>query len=441
MSTTAEVYIIGGGWAGLSAAVELSRQGIVVTLLESARQLGGRARRIPFNNKSVDNGQHLIVGAYRNTLALMQTLGVDITKVLKRKPLAFNMRYANGDAVSLSVSHLPTPLHLLMGLIKSKGLSLLDRLRATQFGFQLFMQNIPLTQDISVAELLARCKQPTRLIETLWGPLCIATLNTPLHKASAQIFIHVLHTTFMRRREDSDLLFTQNDLGSLLPDPAANFIERHGGNIRLGQRITGLKLENNKTQGIDIEDKFIPANRVILAVSPFASHALMAEHYSLQTITDKLNKFFYEPICTIYLQYPEHVRLDTEIVGLVNTTAQWVFDRRINHQPGLMAVVISASGAHMDLDNKQLVQRVTRELANLYPDWPAPIATYVLREKRATFSCTPGITPLRPKNETPVKGLWLAGDYTDTSYPATLEGAVHSGLQCAKHVLQDLIQG
>ena len=145
----------------------------------------------------------------------------------------------------------------------------------------------------------------------------------------------------------------------------------------------------------------------------------------------------HQPICTVYLRYPESVDPGTPMLGLVGRITQWIFDRRLTGQPGVMSAVISASGPHLALDNAALLERVGRELAEVFPRWPRWESGWVVREKRATFACTVDVEQRRPPHRTPVEGLWLAGDFTATGLPGTLEGAVASGLQCARSLLAD----
>lgn len=433
--TPPRVVIVGGGWAGLSAGATLSGAGVPVTVLESARQLGGRARRVPFSTHSVDNGQHLTIGAYRAMLDLLRDIGIDEQSALHRRALHLDMRRADGGRMSLKLPRLPAPAHLLAGLMAARGLGLHARWRAAAMCLRLAAQGFRLHCDISVAELLSRYGQPPALIDDLWAPLCLAALNTPIEEASAQVFLRVLRDSFTGSRRASDLLFAMTDLGALLPDPALEFIERHGGSVRLGQRVSGLTLDGNVVRGVIANNKPIEAEHVILAVPPHACHALLAPHAPLEALAATLSRFRYEPICTVYLQYPQPVSLPTPMLGMLGVTGQWAFDRGISGQPGLIAVVISSRGAHMAQDNPALVAQVSSELAALFPNWPAPSETLVIREKRATFSCEVGMDDWRPGNALPVQGGWVAGDYTDTGYPATLEGAVRSGLQCARQIL------
>lgn len=430
------VIVVGGGWAGLSCAVELSRRGFTVTLLESARQLGGRARRVEFDDHAVDNGQHVLIGAYRNTLGLIEFLGLDTTDTLFRQHLHLNLLYSDRRSISLKLPGVLAPLNLLIGLVKARGFSLRDRWHILRLGLKIFTNAIILDSDFSVAELLQREKQTPRAIEALWDPICLASLNTPVQSASARVFVRVLHDTFCRNQTDSDLIIPAVDLGSLIPDPALDYIEQHGGNVHLGKRVNHLLITDDQLQGVVCDKETFTAQHVVLALPPFAIVPLIKDLSALDDITYNLNSFTYNPIVTLYIKYPEGVELDEPIQALLGMTSQWVIDRRLTQRPGLMAVVISGPGEHMQMDNDELIITIQNELADLFPHWPEAEQAMVIREKRATFDCRSGINLLRPTNRTALPGLWLAGDFTNTGYPATLESAIISGQHSAELILQ-----
>lgn len=192
-------------------------------------------------------------------------------------------------------------------------------------------------------------------------------------------------------------------------------------------------------KGLISSDGEIHSEQVILSVPPHAVATLCEPHSALSELQQQCRAFHYEPICTIYLQYPETVSLPQPMLGLTGGLGQWVFDRRIYDQPGLLAVVISSQGEHLQLTNPQLITRITAELAAHFPNWPSHEQASVIREKRATFASRVAINDQRPEHRTAIGNLWLAGDYTRTGYPATLEGAVRSGLQCAVLANQALI--
>jgi squalene-associated FAD-dependent desaturase len=429
------VAIIGAGWAGLAAAVELSRADIQVTLIEAAKQAGGRARRVEAQGMSFDNGQHLLLGAYGEMLRLLEVMGIGEKQMFSRRSLRLEMRSPQHERICIEFPTLPAPWHVVAGFARTKGMSRVERYRALALCTQLFFSGFKLDRDLSVAEWLHRAKQPERLIKALWEPLCLAALNTPAQQASAEIFIHVLHEAFAGERSNADMLFPLTDLGGVFPDPALSFIQRHGGTLRLGERVASLDIRDGSIRGVITRHRDIPVDHAVIATSPSECLRLIGSHPSLNDISRQLAMLRYEPICTVYLQYPPEIRLGNEMMGLLDGMGQWILDLGDTGYPGRMAVVISGPGPHMDMDNDALIASIRHELSRHFAQWPAPSRSFVIREKRATFSCHVGIQALRPASRTPVSGLWLAGDYTDTGLPSTLEGALRSGVLSAQQIL------
>ncbi|HHI94919.1 MAG TPA: FAD-dependent oxidoreductase [Gammaproteobacteria bacterium] len=432
---TKPVVVIGGGWAGIAAAVELARHDIPVILLESAKQLGGRARSVNIEELHVDNGQHMLLGAYESTLDLLRKIDVNESDVLQRKPLSLQWYRPEKKSVSLNTPRLPAPFHLAWALLTLKGLALRDRLSALRFARRLEKIKFVIDNDCSVADFLAKHQQSPALIHALWEPLCIGALNTHLHEASAQIFLRTLGDSFNHARSDSDLLLTRTNLGSVLPKPAADYIERHKGSVRLGQRVSTLCIENGTITGVTLDNASIATTEVILATPHTTTQRLLSPHTVLQETCEQITQLQDRPICTVYLQFDKTVRLGRWLRGSLGTVSQWIFDRGLYGQHGLMAVVISGDGEHLQWDNQKLCAQVAAEIATQYPQWPAPQSQQVIREKRATFASTVNVNQYRPNAETAVQGLWLAGDYTNTHLPATLEGAVRSGRYSAQQII------
>jgi len=428
------VVVVGGGWAGLAAAVDLTDRGFPVTLIEAAPRLGGRARTIAFGDQWVDNGPHALVGAYHELFGLLNRLKLNVSELFLRRSLKLNMRSLDGNDTQIRTAPLPAPLHMAAGCITASGLSFSERLRLLRFGRRLSTAGQELKKDISVAALLGAQEQSTRLIETLWEPLCVAALNTPIKTASAQLFLRVLHNTFCGARANSDFLIPRVSMAEVLPEPAQQFIESSHGTVMVGSRVRRLCLDGGTIAGVELGDRIIKARHVIVAVAPVACRELLAPHSALQKIHRQIDRLDHYPICSVYLRYPQNIQLENHMIGIIGGTAEWMFDYRLCGQPGLMAVIISGPGPHMELSNDELTSQLIREIAQLYTDWPKPDSTMVIREKRATFASVVDVDSRRPDHRTPVKGLWLAGDYTTTGLPGTLEGAVSSGLRCAREV-------
>lgn len=432
MSEQEPVVIVGGGWAGMAAALELSQHHIPITLFESAPSFGGRARTVSIDGLNFDNGQHLLIGAYHETMRLLSVMGIAEERVLERLPLHLEVH----GQLRLSTGPFPAPLHLLWGLLSAAGMSHSDRYRAIRMSLLLALQRYRLKRDISVAKLLERHHQSRWLIQNLWEPLCLAILNTPLHKASAEVFLRVLKDSFSHRRHDADLLIPKMPLGEILCGNAARFLQNINGNrLHTHSKIGGLLIDNDKVSGLVVNGETLPANEVILTTPPNVAARLLQPNSQTGALAEQLTDFSYQPITTIYLRYPD-ATLPFPMLGLSDTVSQWIFDRSICGQPGWFAVVISVDGKHMAWDKERLAEQVQQELAEQLSHWPRQAEQWhVIREKRATFECRVGIEAQRPGNTTPVEGLWLAGDYTNTGYPATLEGAVRSGVQCARRII------
>jgi squalene-associated FAD-dependent desaturase len=338
------VVIIGAGWAGLAAAVKLTRQGHHVTLFESAKQVGGRARAVKFDNKEVDNGQHILIGGYTECLSLMKTVGIDIDTAFKRLPLLLTV--IDKTPLILKAPALPAPLHLLYALMTAKGLTFNDRVAAIRFGLYLKKNNYQLKQDISVAALFETTRQTDILIRQLWEPLCLSTMNTPIKDASANVFMRVFKDAFTNKRQDADLLLPAVDLSNLFPNAAVKYIEQHGGKVHLKSRIENIEISDNQISSVTAKTEnnpelIVQTSKLIIATAPQNLNKLITDHSVLKPITDKIEQFNYEPIVTVYLQYPEETQLTPPMMGMSSTLSQWVFDRgAICQQDGLISVVI-----------------------------------------------------------------------------------------------------
>ncbi|MBI4808203.1 MAG: FAD-dependent oxidoreductase [Nitrosomonadales bacterium] len=420
------IGIVGGGYAGMAAAAGLAAHGIPVTIFESAKQLGGRARGVRYNDTQIDNGQHLLLGCYRETLRLIELVGGDIERDFLRLPLQLDLH----GQFSLHAPHLPAPLHLLVALLNAQGLSRSERLKAARFMLRLRSMKFRLAHDMTVAELLYQHDQNANLSLKLWEPLCIAALNTPVHKASAQVLLNVLRDALNRTRADSDMLLPRIDFTALFPQRAAEYVERHGGEIHLS---CGVDVITPKAEGIEIvtaQGSHV-FSHVICATAPNVAAELLRPISALAETVSRIDGLEQQPIYTVYLQYPPHVLLPHAMIGLYQCFSQWLFDKgQIAAQHGLLAAVISAEGIHQELTQEALAEKVTAELHNEFGIDETPQWFKVIAEKRATFCCSPDLQ--RPAQHTAISNLLLAGDYTAGDYPATLEGAVLSGSHCAR---------
>lgn len=420
------VAVLGAGWAGMAAAVELSRAGVEVSVFEAARTLGGRARRVDLNGLALDNGAHLLVGAYRETQRLIRLVRGD-TAGLRAVPLDLHVH----GRFRLRAAALPAPLHLAAAILGARGLPLRERVAMVRFMSRMRRTNFHLDPDTTVDALLRGAGQGEHARRYLWDPLCVAALNTRPEEASARVFLNVLRDALNRTRADSELLLPVEDLSAIFPDAAARYVEAHGGQVLAGCAIEGLR---RMPAGFEVRSASGTAAyaQVVCALPPYRVPELLRELAGLEAPLDCIAALRYEPIYTSYLQYPPGIRLPQPMLGFAGGHAQWAFDRGLLcGQHGLVAVVISAHGPHESMDLDTLHAALHAELAGALPALQAPpLWARTIAERRATFACTPGLQ--RPEQSTPVPGLYLAGDYTRSPYPGTLEAAVRSGVACAE---------
>jgi len=437
--------VIGGGWAGLSAAVALADAGHAVTLYEAARTLGGRARSVEVQGRQLDNGQHIMLGAYDATLGLLRRVGIDPRQALLRLPL--QMRYPPAQGLMDFVApRLPAPLHMLAALLRARGLERDDKMALARFTTSARWMDWQLDKDCSVAELLERFDQTPRLVRLMWRPLCLAALNTAPERASAQVFLAVLRDSLGAKRAASDMLLPRLLLDALFPVAAQRHIEGRGGRVVTGARVDALAHEDGHWR-VTTAGGCVKFDAVVLASAPWQAASLLRALPGTEALCAQLDGFAYEPISTVYLQYAPGLRLPLPFCALLDEPdggawGQFVFDRGQldtgdahggrGGQDGLLAVVISGATDAAALPREALAAAVAAQLAAAFGNEALrqPAWHQVITEKRATFACTPGLA--RPGNAGPLPGLALAGDYTACDYPATLESAVRSGLAAAR---------
>ncbi|MBE9610743.1 FAD-dependent oxidoreductase [Chitinilyticum litopenaei] len=435
------IAIIGGGYAGMAAGVSLAAAGRQVCVFEGAKTLGGRARGVELDGRQLDNGQHILIGAYRTLLGLMQQVGVDERTALLRLPLTLQQRTPHGD-FRMVAPDWPAPLHSLGALLGAQGIGWGDKLSLVKLMLGAQLAGFRLATDCSVLAWLEQGGQSPQLIERFWQPLVVAALNTPLETASAQILLNVLRDSLMGGRHDGDLLIPRVDFTALFPQPAADWLAARRSEVRTSCLVRRIARDAAGWQLDDGDERFAA---VVLAVSPQRVADLLPETAALDTLREQLAALHYQPIQTVYLQYAPDVRLETPMLGVAGGLCQWVFDRgQIHGTPGMLAVVLSARGDYSDWDATTLARRVHEELVQHFGLAEPPQWSRVIHEKRATFACAANLS--RPGNATAVPGLWLAGDYTaggqaDMTYPATLEGAVRSACAAAEGILKQHFAG
>ena len=427
-----KVAVIGAGWAGCAAAVEATRRGHRVTLLEATPAAGGRARRVDVQGKLLDNGQHILIGAYTETLKLMAALGVDEHTALLRLPL--NMQFPNGDGLKLPQSaFMPAPLDALVGMVRARGWSWSDKLSLLKTTATWQLRRFQCLPQQSVTDVCGSVSP--HLMATLIEPLCVSALNTPPNRASGQVFLRVMRDALFSSSGGSNLLLPRVDLSALMPNPALMWLQRHGGTVMLGARVQSLVPSSagwalactGRPECSDVFDRVVVACPPVEAARLAATSTLPCQAWLAHT-----RGLAHEAIATVYLRINGGAKthLNQHMLALRSSTeypAQFVFDRgQLGGPPGLLAFVVSASAQ----SSAVLTQRVLAQArAQLGLQSLEVVQTIV--EKRATFACAPGLA--RPGTHI-AAGLLACGDYIEGPYPATLEGAVRSGLAAAKQL-------
>ncbi|MBI1397628.1 MAG: NAD(P)-binding protein [Betaproteobacteria bacterium] len=425
------VVIVGGGWAGMQAAAVLSRAGVPVTVCEGGPVLGGRARRVRFGNVSLDNGQHLMLGAYRETLGAIAECGAGQPGLDRRR-----LRLETCDGARIVCPALPSPFHLVAALAGAKGLSVADKWAALRMMASLRASGFQLPDPVSVERLLRDFRQPAGVRRTLWDPLCVAALNTEPGKADARIFLNVLRDSLAGARAASDLVFAKTDLSAIFPEPAARVVRDRGNAVALTTTVRAIDVS---TSGFDVTTSRgrLSCTHVICATDPARAPLLLDGLPDMQRITERIAGMRHESIVTVYLAYDPPIRLPGPMIGDPAGPAQWFFDRdALNGQKGWLAGVISAADGWHARDRAELARSVGRQCQRAFGHRRQPVASHVVTERRATFACEPGLE--RPGVRTPLPRLFLAGDYTEPEYPATLESAVRSGTRSAEAILETL---
>lgn len=440
------MIVIGGGFAGLSAATALAERGARVVVLEARRSLGGRAAAFtdPATGERVDNGQHVLFGCYHETFRFLRRIGASGHVHVQRR-LAVDVIDRAGRRSRLACPPLPSPLHLLAGVLRWDALSLRERLSVIRL--RTGRDRLQPARGETVRQWLIRHRQAPRLIELLWEPLAVAALNQSIDSAAAAAFARVLDAMLRGGPQGTSLAFPVKPLDEMYALPARTYIEARGGEVRTAaqaQIVCGAGLDGPRggppgsVPQVVMAGEPLQARAVICAVPWYSlADTIVEPPPELAPVLDAAARTPASPIVTVNLWF-DRVVTEHPFVGLPGRTMQWVFDKRalFGEQASHLSLVSSGADAIVGRGNQELIDLALAEVAAALP--AAREATLVravaVREKRATFSVAPGQPP-RPETRTPVPGLFLAGDWIDTGLPATIEGAVVSGHAAARAAL------
>ncbi|MCY4625112.1 MAG: hydroxysqualene dehydroxylase HpnE [Chloroflexi bacterium] len=444
--------MIGGGLAGLSAACALADRGVPVTLLEKRPYLGGRAFSFPDaeSGRHIDNGQHIYLACCTAYTAFLRKLGVLDRTTLQRRLRAVIVD-RNGRRGALAAAPLlPSPFHLLPSFLAYPHLGLRDKLRAASAMLSIKRTNRAKLRDALESETfqdwLVRHGQSERAIAALWDLMTLPVFNDTVDAVSAYMGLMFFQDGMLSGRHSADIGVSRVGLTQLVADAASRYLVERGGKILTGRNVTRIEVEDGAVTGLVADGEFTPTNAVVAAVpwdalvrllpTGIAAHERLAPSAALQ----------WAPIINVHVWYDRPV-IDEPFLAVLDSPLQWVFNR--SHIEGLPGpgqhLCISVSGAweHAGKGRDALREVFLGEMACVFPAAADAVVErfMVVRQPNATFRCTPGTQSLRPGQSTPIDGLTLAGDWTQTGWPATMESAVRSGLLAAEAIGAGLERG
>jgi hydroxysqualene dehydroxylase len=421
-----KVLIIGGGFAGLTSAAYLSNSGFKVELIEASKKLGGRAYSLidKESGSVIDNGQHILMGCYTETLKFLNLIGAK-KNLIFQSDLEVNFLKENNQLFPLKASPLFYPFNLLFGLLNYKALTLSERLKLLKFFFKIYFYSESELKKLTVYQWLLLERQTENIIKSFWEILAVGALNTNLKKASAKIFSDVLKEIFFSGKAAAAIILPKDGLTETYCDNAVTLIKNSGGEIITGETVKKFEYSSNKIFKIITDQREIENfDYVISAVPHFAIKKVMPELFSNNF------EFEYSGILTVHLWLKEN-NLAKKFYGLINSKVHWIF----NHDKHITLVTSDANDL-MDLSHEEIYEMVLKELEKFAGINKDDIRSYkIIKEKRSTFIPSNQIESERPSSNTKYKNFFLAGDWTDTGLPSTIESASKSGRIAAQNII------
>lgn len=438
------VAVVGGGLAGIAAALDLAEAGRAVTVFERRPFLGGRAFSFvdPDTGAVLDNGQHVLAGACTALRRLLRRIGSPGGAFLRQQRLDVPVYDGDGRLASFRAASLPAPLHALAGLIRYDHLSPGSRLavaRDVRALARLGPDDLAGLDRVPLGRWLAARGAPSEAIERFWEVLIRPALNVPAVEANVPLTAFFLERAIWEGRAGGALWLPGGGLSGAIGDPALDALRRSGVDVRTGVRVTGLVVDGERVVGVEADGRTHPAAGVVAAVPPRDLDRLLPDRL---TPDDGYSAIGTSAIVDVYLWHDRRI-VPVAFAGVFDSPIQWIFNRTLllgRRAAGgeCLAVSLSAADEWLQDSKPRIADRVDEALARVFPARAAArrLAAAVVKEPRATFRAGPGLAGRRPGPVGPIEGLWLSGDWTDTGWPATMEGAVRSGEAAARALLE-----
>jgi squalene-associated FAD-dependent desaturase len=441
------VAIAGGGLAGLAAACNLADAGYGVTLFEKRPFLGGRA--YSYTDKSsgltVDNGQHVFLGCCTEYIRFLERLGVRDAAHLQKRFRVPVIDKVWGESL-LAAADLPPPMHLLPSLLRFRSLSPGEKALAGWALSQIHLTNRarhPELDDITFEEWLLARKQSLHAIRSLWNLIVLPTLNGDTSRVSADVALMVFQEGFLRSRHGANIGWAKVGLSELLAGAARRYIEERGGELRIEEALCGVEVEGGEVSRLRVGSGEVTADAYVIALPVESVLDALPDVVRDEAFFARIRRIGTSPIVNVHLWYDRPV-WRRRFAAFLNTPMQWVFNKSKlwGESGGGQYLDISLSGAHdfVDLPSSEIIQLFTKEMFALFPETRGAelVRSLVVKQREATFDAVPGVSVLRPTQATPLRNLILAGDWTQTGWPATMESAVRSGQLAASAVIREV---
>jgi len=439
LNKSVSVSIIGGGIAGLSSAVFLAEKGYNVTLIESSPKFGGRVYSF-FDKASglqIDNGQHILASWYHNTFDYLKLIGT-YDKLRFQKQLELTFADDNGVKYSLKASKLPPPLHLAGGIMGYKALALSDKLAIVRLVNKIKKDKYSEDElkSMNTDKLFELSSQTEKAIDYFWKPFIIAVFNAQPDSTSAYMFCNMIKLGFIQKG-GSELVLPKGYLSDIFVEPAIEYLKNKDAVVIPNKGISAIKINDNAVTELILEDNSSFKTDFYISAVPFFNFKSLFEGNDYSNNFGTMRELRASPIVNIHLKFDRDISsvLDADFAGMLNTSSQWVFKVTKDQ----VCVVISSAAAVAEKTKEEIIRLAVDELKKCFPrfnDYNNIIASRVLKEMRATFVPDKDSLNSRPESKTRISNLFLAGDWTNTGLPATIEGAVKSGKTAANQILK-----